>query len=541
MDDNEGLKLSDLLAVVRRRRGLIATTAGSILLAAIFLASVLPNEYETYATLLVEPQTISESLVTATQGETDLNYRLNLMAAEILSRARLSRIIDALGLYKSESEEMTREDIIERMRDHIQVLPVIPEFESTDPRRPPELNTFQIFFRHRTARTVAEVANRLANDFVEEHIQKRTRTSSDTSEFIEAELGRLAKQIQEVEERIAGVKAANTGSLPEDLRSNQTVQERAYDEFREAQRTLAEAEGDVAFYRQQEIAATTFLDPRDQASPEQRLEALELRIAEYKARGYTDKHPDMIASGHEIEELRAGLEKAREADDGDEASRPPSVAQQNAAGERHRAELRVKSAQEELQRLQSQVDQFAQRIAQTPRVAEQLDALQREYEHLYESYREFSRKRLDAAVAADMERQVKGERFRVLEPAVTPPKPTSPNRPLILAVGLLLGVALGGGIAVLLEAGDDSFHSARRLQAALRIPVLASIPSILLERDRALRRRRRVRNLALASVVTFVVLAGSGVGYVVVNGMPGPLRGLIEGEPPAEATAGERG
>jgi polysaccharide chain length determinant protein (PEP-CTERM system associated) len=539
MDDNEGLKLSDLLAVARRRRGLIATTAGSILLAAIFLASVLPNQYETYATLLVEPQTISETLITATQGETDLNYRLNLMAAEILSRARLSRIIDALGLYKSESEEMTREDIIEMMRDHILVLPVVPEFESTDPRQRPELNTFQVFFRHRTARTAAEVANRLANDFVEEHIQKRTRTSSDTSEFIEAELGRLAMQIQEVEERIAGVKAANTGSLPEDLRSNQTVQERAYDEFREAQRTLAEAESDVTFYRQQEITATSFLDPRDQASPEQRLQALELRIGEYKARGFTDKHPDVIASHQEVEEIRAALERERGADHEDAG--PPSVAQQSAAGERHRAELRVKSAREELQRLQSQVDQFAQRIAQTPRVAEQLDALQREYEHLYESYREFSRKRLDAAVAADMERQVKGERFRVLESAVIPPKPASPKRPLILAVGLLLGLALGGGIAVLLEAGDDSFHSARRLQAALRIPVLATIPSILLERDRALRRRRRVRNLALASVVTLVVLVGSGVGYVVVNGMPGPIRGLIEGEPPAEATAGERG
>ena len=539
MDDDEGLRLSELFAVIRRRRGLIATMAGSILLAAIFLASVLPNEYETYATLLVEPQTISEKLVSATQGETDLNYRLNLMAAEILSRSRLSRIIDTLELYEEESEEMTREEVIEMMRNQIQVLPVIPEFESTDPRRPPELNTFQVFFRNRSARTAADVANRIANDFVEEHIQKRTRTSSDTSEFIEAELARLATQIQAVEERSAAVKGANAGSLPEDLRSNQVVQERTYDELREAQRTLAEAEGDVTFYRQQEITATSFLDPRDQASPEQRLEALELRIAEYKARGFTDKHPDVIASHHEIEEIRAGLERDRETDDED--SRTPSVAQQNAAGERHRAELRVQSAKAEIQRLQASVDEFAQRIAKTPQVAEQLDALQREYEHLYESYREFSRKRLEAAVAADMERQVKGERFRVLESAVPPLQPTSPNRPLILAVGLLLGLALGGGIAVLLEAGDDSFHSAGRLQAALRIPVLASIPSILLERDRALRRRRRVRNLALASVVTFVVLAGSGVGYVVVNGLPGPLRSLIEGEPPAEAAAAARG
>lgn len=542
MEENEQtLSLSELTHFVRRRRGVIAITAGAIFLAAIFLASVLPNEYESHATLLVEPQTISARLVEATQGETDLNYRLNLMAAEILSRSRLSRIIDALELYQEESEEMTREEIIEMMRDLINVAPVVPELEAENQnsREPVEINTFQVFFRHRSAKTAADVANRLANDFVEEHIQKRTRTSSDTSAFIEAELNRLAKQIQELEERIAAVKSANAGSLPEDLRSNQTVQERTYDELRAAQRSLAEAENDVAFYRQQEIAATTFLDPRDQASPEQRLESLELRIAEHKSRGFTDKHPDVISAKQEIEELRASL-LAHEEQESEEI-RPPSVAQQNAAGERHRAELRVKSAHEEIARLQAQVDEVSEKVGKTPRVAEQLDAFQREYQHMYSSYQEFSGKRLEAAVAADMELQVKGERFRVLEAAVPALTATSPNRPLILGVGLMLGLALGGALAVLLEAADDSFRSARRLQSALRIPVLATIPNILLERDRARIRRRQVRGLALASLVTFLVLTGSGVGYVWVNGMPAPLKSFLEGEPPAEAAAVEQG
>jgi len=217
------------------------------------------------------------------------------------------------------------------------------------------------------------------------------------------------------------------------------------------------------------------------------------------------------------------------------------VAQQNAAGERHRAELRVKSAHEEIARLQSQVDEISVRIAKTPRVAEQLDALQREYQHLYASFQEFSRKRLEAAVAADMELQVKGERFRVLEAAVPALVADSPNRPLILGVGLMLGLALGGVLGVLLEAADDSFRSTRRLQSALRIPVLAAIPTILLERDRARIRRRRLRDLALASLVTLLVLTGSGLGYVWVNGMPGPLKSLLEGEPPAEAATAEQG
>jgi polysaccharide chain length determinant protein (PEP-CTERM system associated) len=542
MEENEqALSLSELTNVVRRRRGVIAITAGAIFLAAVSLASILPNEYESQATLLVEPQTISAKLVEATQGETDLNYRLNLMAAEILSRSRLSRIIDALDLYQEESEEMTREEIIEMMRDLINVAPVVAELEAENQnsREPVEINTFQVFFRHRSAKTAADVANRLANDFVEEHIQKRTRTSSDTSAFIEAELNRLARQIQELEERIATVKSANAGSLPDDLRSNQTVQERTYDELRAAQRTLAEAEGDVSFYKQQEISATTLLDPRDDSSPEQRLEFLELRISEFKSRGLTDKHPDVIATHQEIEEVRAALESRKSQDS--EESRPPSVAQQNAAGERHRAELRVKATHAEIGRLQAQVDEFAEKIGKTPRVAEQLDALQREYKHLYASYQEFSGKRLEAAVAADMELQVKGERFRVLEAAVPALTATSPNRPLILGVGLMLGLALGGALAVMLEAADDSFRSARRLQSALRIPVLAAIPNILLERDRARIRRRQLRSLALASLVTFLVLTGSGVGYVWVNGMPAPLKSLLEGEPPAEADTAEQG
>jgi hypothetical protein len=140
-----------------------------------------------------------------------------------------------------------------------------------------------------------------------------------------------------------------------------------------------------------------------------------------------------------------------------------------------------------------------------------------------------------------MELQVKGERFRVLESAVPPLTASSPNRPMILAVGLLLGLALGGGLAVVLEAVDDSFRDARRLQSVLRLPVLAAIPGILLEHDRVLRRRRRLRAVVLASLATLFVLTGSGVGYVWVNGMPGVLKSLLEGEPPAGTDTAEQG
>jgi uncharacterized membrane protein len=142
-----------------------------------------------------------------------------------------------------------------------------------------------------------------------------------------------------------------------------------------------------------------------------------------------------------------------------------------------------------------------------------------------------------------MERRQKGEQFRILETAYPPTEPFSPNRIVIIAVGLLLGIALGAGIAVLLEAVDSSFHGARQLQTALRFPVLASIPGIVLESDRAAMRRRRIRNAVAGVAVTCLVLVGAVAGNWFVNGIPGFVQEMVEGEEaetPA-APAGERG
>jgi polysaccharide chain length determinant protein (PEP-CTERM system associated) len=516
MNVDEGLNLGDLRGLVERRWPATAIVAGVVFLAGIVIAAVLPNQYTTYTTILVEPQTISADLIEAQMGGTDLNERLHLMTMQILSRPRLSRIIDDLGLYEVESEEMTREEVIELMRSRIEVVPVLPELEEElqSTRREIVINTFRLSFRHESPQLAAAVANRLANDFIEEHIRERVQISTDTSEFIEAELARLAVQIQDVEARIAQVKNENPGRLPEDMTANQRVYERTIENLRHAQYRLAEAQSDEGFYRQQAAISPDY-GARDSADPKRRLELMELELNTMLSRGYTEKHPDVIAKHFEIEELREKLSKVEAEEAAEE--RPVSAAQQASEAERRRAALRIEAAREELSRLQAQADEVQQRLADTPRVAERLGALERDYEHLFRSFQEYSNKRLDASVAANAERRQKGEKLRVLESAVAPPDPTSPNRPLIVLMGALLGMALGGATGVLLEASDGSFHGGRALQGAFQLPVLAQIPSITLESDRvALRRRRAIATVATAGIVG-VVLVGAVAGYWMVN------------------------
>jgi polysaccharide chain length determinant protein (PEP-CTERM system associated) len=518
MNVEGGIQIGDLWGVVRRRAKLMATTSVGIMLVIYWIAMALPNQYESYGTVLVTPQTVDPTLVAAGVPESDLNNRLYLMTAEILSRGRLSKIIDDLDLYADESQHMVREQIIDRMREDVGVAPVLPELGQGTGRRSidEEINQFKISFTHRNARTAMQVAQHLSNDFIEQHIESRITLSQKSLEFINDELARLAGRIREVEGRVAEVKNANPGRLPEDMTTTQRRLERLMTDMAFAQRSLAEAISDEAFFRSQISNAPISAGA---TSPENRLKGLNLLIAEYRAKGFTDKHPDIVKTKLEIEGLKQAIARG-EVEDAEGIDRPLSYSQQSAEAERRRAALRKGAADDEIVRLQAAVDGLQTQLAHTPAVAEVLDGLEREYRHLFDSYQDFSNRQLEAMVQAQLERRQLGEQFRVLEAAFIAPEAASPNRLLILILGSMFAIAIGVGAGILVEGLDSSLHSARQLQAAFSIPVLAAIPEILLEADLAAQRRSRIRtSLATAFVVCFA-LVGGVANYVWVNGSP---------------------
>jgi uncharacterized protein involved in exopolysaccharide biosynthesis len=320
------------------------------------------------------------------------------------------------------------------------------------------------------------VAQRLANDFIEQHISGRVKLSQKSLEFIQTELDRLSTQIREIEAQVAQVKAANPGRMPQEIASNQLRLDRIVASLTAARRSLAEAESDEAFYRSQSTTAAAMGSPTDEASPARRMQLLELALQQYKSRGFTEKHPDMIATRLEIEAIKAKLE---EQENEDAASKGASnFVQQNAEAESRRAALQVQAAAEEVQTLSQQADEIQALLGEAPAVAEQLEGLEREYKHLFQSYQEFSNKQLEATVQANLERRQLAEQFRVLEVAFLAPEATSPNRTVIVILGAFFALAMGGAVGIVLEAIDPSVHTARQLQGSLGIPVLAAIPQI---------------------------------------------------------------
>ena len=547
MTNEAGIQI-DLIGTLKRRAYIASVIAGVITLFVYWVAMALPNEYTASAVLLVEPQTVNGKLIEPGASGIDLNERLNLMTAQILSRTRLSKIIEELQLFEKESKSMTRQEIVDEMRSKISVRPVIPELTRGLRARdkPIEINTFEVFFSASSAVTAAQVAQTLANDFIKNHIAARVESTQTSLEFIAAEESRLSTRIREIDSVLAEIKEENESSLPENLAATQRTMERDLSEMRYAQRQLDVARSDLSFWEHQFRTAQALgqsLNGQDSLSPARRIQGLELQLKELVARGFTERHPDMISLKAELASNRRGVSEARAAKEENEDLVPQSFGEQNADAERQRSKLHVASLEQEVERISLHLDQLRAHVVATPRVAEKMEAFERQRVQLASSLKGFSSLRLEAAVQADLERRQLGERFRILESAYPPREISSPNRGLILILGLLFGLTIGVVVGLVAEGTDPSFHQERDLQSSVGIPVLAVIPSISFDEDLdRMRRSRSMRAMAMVGVTAFSLFGGFGT-YVFVNGAPSWLSGLIDigsgddGEAEGEAEA----
>ena len=88
-----------------------------------------------------------------------------------------------------------------------------------------------------------------------------------------------------------------------------------------------------------------------------------------------------------------------------------------------------------------------------------------------------------AEVSKQMELEDKGTNFRIVDRAVMPLNPVSPDRIKMILLGILAGIAAGMGVVLLLEHFDNSIKDVDTLKTEFNYPVFAVIPRIVTQED----------------------------------------------------------
>ena len=140
--------------------------------------------------------------------------------------------------------------------------------------------------------------------------------------------------------------------------------------------------------------------------------------------------------------------------------------------------------------LRAKLSDYQNKLDSVPAIESEFIALTRDYETLQGTYKSLLSKSEEARMAADLEKRQIGEQFKTIDAARVSLHPMNASRIRINLIGVVLGVLLGIGAAVLLEILDSSFRSETDVVGAISLPVLALVPAMPIAEEIAAARRR---------------------------------------------------
>jgi polysaccharide chain length determinant protein (PEP-CTERM system associated) len=497
-------------AIWSRRKWLMVMVFPLPLVAALSLAAFLPSLYKSTASVLVQRQQVPENMVQATVTS-DAQTRLQTISQEILSRPRLEALISRFGLYTGEKGKVPIEELISRMRKDIEL-----EIKSTGQGEGTRTYAFALSFKGSDPDTVAKVTNTLASFFIEANTRNREQAASGTSQFLKIQLDDMKRRLDAQEANVSEYKKRHIGGLPQQMDANLAASERLNTQL------ILNSDNQTRLMQRRERAAKELAEA-EAALPGSGPDAAAARLAQATEElrqlriRFSDKYPDVARLKEEI----AGLERELAEDrPRTTVQRPQTRTPVNPIVVRLRQTLTEIDAdmamlKTEEKRLRNAIATYLARVESAPQREQEFNELFRDYQTSRELYASLLKRYEEAQIAESMEQRQKGEQFRVIEPAFPSASPTSPNRLRLILLGFALSLGLAGGVAVIAEQLNASFHSVDDLRNFTSVAVLTSIPRIVTPGDTA-RDQRRARLAALSMAIGIALIVT--VSYLMARG-----------------------
>ncbi|WP_449246182.1 Wzz/FepE/Etk N-terminal domain-containing protein [Desulfarculus baarsii] len=517
------IDISKYLAILKRRWVLAVAVFLAVLAVGVFYCLFWPPIYQATCLVVVQPQKVPGDIIRTTVTS-KIADRLQIITQQVLSRTRLTEIIDRFDLYPASKGKATPDDLAEQMRKDI-TIKITRE------------NYFTITFVYNDPKLVAAVTNALAAFYVDSNLRIREEDAVGTARFLTREMERMRAQLREWESRITEFKLQHLHELPT-----------ARDENLGLLSQLNLKMGSLVDAIQKERTRLTYTEA--QLGEEQwRLESLKMHRAELLRRGaapssegddendpsalkarldrlrvqYTEDHPDIqralrqLARAEEAQKTRMqkilaeAKEKGISVEDATAQAADLQMASVRQSLERisgYIAEAKVNIAQfqEQQAEVQAQMAQVQTWIRNAPKVQEELTELTRGYEELNTAYQKMHAKWLDAKMSANLERTQRGEQFEVVDPAEAPDQPYQPDVKRVVPFSLGLAMALGLGLSFGLAYLDTSFTAVTQMEELTSLPVLVVIPPLeTYDEIEAKRREMAILAAIYASLFMFLL------------------------------------
>lgn len=502
------------LHAIWRRRWVALAVAWAIALAGWLVVSQFPNSYESTARVFVQLRTIlpgQDSGLAQIERAKDIDR----VRSTLTSAVNLEKVVRGTSIANTVANDR---DVAARVASLQKAIVITATQENLFEVKATISNSGSSDAEN--AKLAQSVVQKLIDIFVEDNLASDRDETSQSLQFLDAQVEARQKALQDAEAKKADFEASFLASLP----GTGSLADRvagARSELQRIDQELVAARSSLTALNAQ-MAGTAASMPGGGggavAGPARaRLSTIEGQIAEGRARGWTDAHPDMRALSSQLAQARAAARgEPTYGGGGGAMSNPIYLQLRSMQTERQArvAELTQRKAQLEgdLSTLQARIDADPAAAAEQTRIDRDLQVQKDQYQRLLTDREQVS---LRAQVQTDTD----AVKFSVIDPPTLPTSPAAPNRPLLLTGVLIVALFGGIGVAFALSQIRTSFSTASRLERASGMPVLGSVGEVLTAADTALR-RKRLRLFAGGA-------AGLAAAWVLLLGVEFVQRGMV--------------
>jgi polysaccharide biosynthesis transport protein len=453
------------LGLVKRHKRLLMVSALAIMTVITAIIYLLPNKYEAQSTVFIEKSVIAE-LVKGLAVTPSVDDKIRVLTYAMNSRTLLLKVISELDMNKGGEAE--QEKLLKSLQENTQIK--IRDREGL----------FIISFQDRNPKLARDYVNALVRRYIDENTSSKREESYGATNFLSEQMNIYKEKLQKTEEAAnafkRGAGALSTMDPSSLLKDINDSQQRA-DELKIKQAQLE----------------TVLANLGKAYSAQSNLPVMQKRLQELQLQ-YTDSYPEIIQLKDDINALQSQKKS------GQGMMRPLDSPEY----ERVISELRATRQAES--NLRANIAKNRGLLQSIPAARATLDELEREKQSQKNLYETMLARQGQSEVSKQLEVQDKSTVFRIVDPAVLPIKPVSPNRTKLMLLGILAGIGVGLGLVILKDLMDDSVKSVD-MAKEFGLPILAAIPRIENPLQTALLTRKDRRLFIAAGLYFSLILA----------------------------------
>lgn len=468
--------------------------------------ALIPTEYESSARIYLDADPLLTPLLRGLAADTDPTRHLDFLQRTLLSRPNLEQLVRLTDLDTAVTSPAARELLFKHLATAITITPITP-------------NLMTISFHDKDPATAKNVVQALLTIFSEKTAGSSRSEMDSAQRFLDEEIASYRDQLHAKDQQRAELArrypdivssvepdSGDGGAARSRLDEAKTAVVKAQSELADAvtvrdslQKQIASVPPMLSVDRAPQVIVTGRINPDEQRLEQMRsnLDALRLK--------YTDQHPDVIAARQELQEFEAEMKHSSSASDGAAKTQIPNNVYDQLKVKLVDAEDRVAAARRQLSQADSEANRIDKIARSVPGVLLEVQDLDRDYGILKSNYEQLVARRQATQIADAADTKTEKIQFRIIDPPQVPLVPARPNRPVLVSVVLLAGLAGGVTAPIFMRQFDRSFATIAQLRD-LGLPILGSVTRISL----GAARRKSAMQLAgvCASAVMLIAVYG---------------------------------